>query len=92
MKNWVRAQWFRDGTGTMKFFKGGDLEEGALMTEIPADIVIPWRDFYLLKQWMIENEVDGVVKTDRNEDLKIIHRTLDIIQSLSEKAKEEGAE
>ena len=83
MKSFVRAQWFRDATGTMKFFKGGELEEAALMTEIPADIVIPWRDFYLLKQWMIENEVDGVVKTDRNEDLKIIHRLLDVVENQS---------
>ena len=83
MKDFVRAQWFRDGTGDMKFFKGGELESGALMTEIPADIVIPWRDYYLLKQWMIENEVDGVVKTDRNEDLKIIHRLLDVVENQS---------
>jgi len=89
MRSWVNAQWFRDASGSMKFFKGGELDEGALMTEIPADIVIPWRAYYLLKEWMIENDADRIVHTNRDEDLKIIHRTLDIIQSLSEKARKE---
>lgn len=92
MKYWQPPTWFRDAsTQSMKFFKGGELEEVALMTELEAEIVIPWRAYHTLKQWIIENDADGVIKTDRTEDLKIIHRLLDVVetQSLQGSAKSE---
>ena len=33
-----------------------------------------------LKNWMAENDPHGVIRTDRKEDLKIIHRLLDVIE------------
>ena len=57
--------------------------------ESEPDIRMDRIAYDFLKRWMVENDPHGVIRTDRREDLKIIHKTLDIIQSLSEKAKKE---
>ena len=63
-------------------------EEGAFLPDDPI-VAIGRRQYEMLKDWMVDNDPHGVIRTDRKEDLKIIHKTLDIIQSLSEKAREE---
>ncbi len=84
---WWKGGWIRDAMGNLRFFKAQMMTEGAWASDQEADIMVDWRAYCLLKEWMIENDMDRIVHTNRDEDLKIIHRTLDIVQSLSEKAK-----
>ena len=43
------------------------------------NIVIPWRVYKYDLLPYIEKHERGVLRTDRDEDLKIIHRLLDIL-------------
>ena len=86
---WWPGGWIRGDMGELRFYRAQEMKEGAWSNDVEPDIVIGWRDYYLLKRWMIENDKDSIVHTNRDEDLKVIHRLLDIVQSLSGKAKGE---
>ena len=77
-KMWCKSFWYKDYARDGLCFKyGGYLEEGEI---IEPDLVLPAMAYVELKQWMIENDADGVIRTDRKEDLKLIHRLVDIIE------------
>ena len=77
-------------TDSYCFFKFPE-GEGAFIADEPI-VALSRRQYEMLKNWMVDNNPHGVIRTDRKEDLKIIHKTLDIIQSLSESAKKETKE
>ena len=52
------------------------------MSEPEILISIPRDDYEDLKEWMIEHDPHGTFKTDRKEDLKLIHRLLDIQEKM----------
>jgi len=56
--------------------------EGATDDEIVEKVVIPRDDYEDLKVWMRDNDPFGQFLTDRKEDLKIIHKLLDIQEKL----------
>jgi len=56
--------------------------EGAAMDEINEKVVIPRDDYENLKQWMKDNDPYGTFQTNRKEDLKIIHRLMDIQEKM----------
>lgn len=58
-------------------------EEMARGGELDAPIcVIPREAYDELKDWMADNDPHGVIRTDRKEDLKIIHRLLDVQEKM----------
>jgi len=61
----------------LEYYPDEYVEEGALIGE-PA-IRIPMDAYWRLKEWMLENDPDRILRTDREEDLKIIHRLLDVL-------------
>ena len=88
MKEHVNAMWWSNKFGDLVYFPGGELESGALDTEKACKeagielIIIPWRAYMGLKDWMLENDRDRVVISNREEDLKVIHRLLDIQEKM----------
>ena len=78
-KVWFKPRWFRDvSRDCLTFVRGGLWEEGSEIKDEDC-IRIPTEAYLYLREWMIENDV-GVVKTDRTEDLKIIHRLIDLLE------------
>jgi hypothetical protein len=55
----------------------GEYEAGAFLD---ASKWLDWHEYQDLLTYMKENERDGLLRTDRTEDLKIIHRLLDILE------------
>jgi hypothetical protein len=75
--------WHRDvRTGALCFYKGGFIEESELLEAREPNIVIPWRAYNSLVQY-IEKSERGVLRTDRDEDVKIIHELIDIIKKMA---------
>jgi hypothetical protein len=60
--------------------KAGEYEVGSMTEPKDIEIEIPRYAYEQLKQWMVLNDPDGVIRTDRREDLKIIHQILDIME------------
>ena len=77
MKDWWQGGWMHEPIRGLCYWRPQQLEEG--MEAPPPDIVIPDKAYYHLKEWLKEHE-HHIVKTDRTEDLKIIHRLLDIMR------------
>lgn len=85
MKEFVPARWFRNyTTGDYVYWPGGSLDVGE---EPPKDVLIfiPRRAVEVLKEYLLKEEPEGLLHTDRTEDLKIIHRLLDILKAVEEK-------
>ena len=83
MKMYHEFFWYRDfARDSLCYKQGGYHEEGMA---VKPDLVLPMEAYLELKQWMIENDADGVIRTDRKEDLKLIHRLVDIIERGVEK-------
>jgi len=88
MKEYVNPQWMRNAFHDLIYFPGGDLEVGAFDTEEACKeagielIRIPWRAYMILKEWMLIHDPDRVVVSNREEDLKLIHRLLDIQEKM----------
>ena len=61
--------------------------EGATYEELKEKVVMSREDYEDLKEWMKENDPYGQFHTDRKEDLKIIHKLLDIQMKVAEKLK-----
>lgn len=81
MKYWQKPFWRRDiPNRRLCFYPGGMGEEGALIDD-DLFTCIPFDAYEHLKQWMKENDPYGVIRTDRVEDLKIIHRLLDLMEA-----------
>ena len=69
-------------TASIVFFRRRYVEASDLhdpKKQPKPDIVIDRRAYYDLLDWIKEHERD-IVKTDRTEDLKIIHRLLDVLE------------
>jgi len=56
--------------------------EKATFDEVVEKVVIPRDDYDDLKVWMKDNDPFGQFQTDRKEDLKIIHKLLDIQEKM----------
>lgn len=78
----VPATWhYNRRNGALEFYRRRYIDESELhdpTKQPPPDIVIDRFAYYELKDWMAKNEHD-LIKTDRTEDLKIIHKLLDIL-------------
>ena len=61
-----------------------DIGEGEGIPAPDPKIVIPRHLYEDLKDWMVKNDPHGVIRTDRKEDLKIIHRLIDVHEKLVE--------
>jgi len=61
------------------YINGVDPDE-LMSGNIEPHIIMPRYIYDDLKKWMVENDPHGVIRTDRKEDLKIIHRLFDIIE------------
>lgn len=74
--------WRIDPMGCLVFYRRQFVEESDLgipEKQPKPDIVIDRIAYFHLLDWIKENE-RNIVKTDRTEDLKIIHRLFDIIE------------
>jgi hypothetical protein len=56
--------------------------EGATTDQLIEKVVMSIEDYEDLKEWMKDNDPFGQFQTDRKEDLKIIHRLLDIQEKM----------
>lgn len=77
--SWVQLPAFR----ALCYIPPGDYEEGAMLQDpgsLPGVILIPMLAYEQLLVFIREHE-SGVLKTDRTEDLKIIHKLLEIVQT-----------
>jgi len=77
----VKGGWFKDPSSmAIIYVRQQYVEETELLKRdaVKPEIAIPWRAYVALLDYVKENEKD-IVKTDRTEDLKIIHRLLDIL-------------
>ena len=88
-QEYVRPQWIRGMFGDMLFFPGGHVPVGMCDTEeIEKHLKeqgveytkLSRRAYEMLKRWMVEKDPDRVVMTNRDEDLKVIHRLLDLLE------------
>jgi hypothetical protein len=86
MKEYCKPQWFRNSVHDLIYFPGGELEAGLLDTEEACKaagielVVVPWRAYTDLKEWMLKHDPDRIVASNRDEDLKLINRLVDIIE------------
>ena len=82
MKVEVKAVWVINRmTGALEFYRRQWIDENDLYDpskQPKPNIVIDRYAYMELLDWIKEHERD-IVKTDRTEDLKIIHRLLDIM-------------
>lgn len=79
--NFVEPQWFRDHAGALMFWKGGPIEPGASIDKKNCVVL----DYRMVSQLIPFIKGQGLLaglmeNTSREEDIKIIHRLLDIIQ------------
>ena len=82
MKRWYEGGWHRNPMrDSMVYCPPQEYEEGQIGEQVTIEI--PRREYWQLKEWMVKNDADGVIRTDRKEDLEIIHKTLDIISNYS---------
>ena len=75
---------FDPHTACLVFFRRQYVEESELYDpkkQPKPDIVIDRYAYHDLLDWIKEHERD-IVKTDRTEDLKIIHRLLDVLEKV----------
>jgi hypothetical protein len=79
----IKSRWiYNPSNGALEFYAYQWIDEQDLYdaTKQPKPNIVIHRAAYLdLLDWIKENERD-IVKTDRSEDLKIIHRLLDILE------------
>jgi hypothetical protein len=79
----VPATWYFDGsTNCLVYYERQYIEEQDLLdpkTAPKPTIIISHHAYQDLLDWIKKNE-RNIVKTDRTEDLKILHRFLDILE------------
>lgn len=81
MKYLRKAHWYKNlMSQCLEYYPEAYVEEGTMDKEEPA-VRIPMPAYWKLKEWMLENDPDRILRTDREEDLKIIHRLLDIMEA-----------
>jgi hypothetical protein len=82
MKRYFEGGWFKDiMRQSYNYLPPGEYEEFANLDlgSIQGAISIPKYAYEVLLDYIQKHEI-GVLKTDRAEDLKIIHRLIDVIQ------------
>ena len=72
-------------TASVRLYVIEDEQMARSTTAIEPRIIIPRNDYEDLKEWMKDNDPFGQFVTDRKEDLKIIHRLIDVHQKLVER-------
>ena len=75
--------WTFDTFMNLVYFEGGYFEEATLYDEKQGPqptIKIPFRIYKYELLPFIEKQEKGILRTDRTEDLKILHRLLDIME------------
>jgi hypothetical protein len=78
-KEYVKPAWYKDiSRQQICYFAGGMYEVGTLIEDKP-EIVINRLAYEELLDFIRKNE-HGILSTDRTEDLKIIHRLLDVLE------------
>ena len=79
----VPATWYRDvAIDCLVYFERQYVEEKDLVDpekQPKPSIIISRFAYYDLLDWLKKNE-RNIIKTDRTEDLKILHRLLDIME------------
>jgi len=78
----VEPEWMYDNFHNVVYFEGGFFEESVLydLEKGPKpSIIIPYRTYRELVAFVTKHE-KGIIKTDREEDLKIIHKLLDLLE------------
>jgi len=79
-KVWYEGGWIRDNIGNLRLYRAQEIETASSIYDIEPDVLITWRDYIMLRNWILENDKDGIVHSDRDEDLKIIHRLIDFME------------
>jgi hypothetical protein len=80
MKKWYRGEWYWDiKRQRLCYLPAGEYEEFALDENLEPAIVIDREAYYDLLDFVRKNE-KGVLSTDREEDLKIVHRLIDLME------------
>jgi len=91
MDEYCKPRWYRTVFGDMVWFPGGNIPVGIVGGQELEDFMeendmewvkLPWRAYALLKDWMLENDQDRIIVSNREEDLKVIHRLLDIQEKM----------
>jgi hypothetical protein len=78
-KEYVKPAWYKDvSRQQICYFAGGMYEIGTLIEDKP-EIIINRLAYEELLDFIRKNE-HGILSTDRTEDLKIIHRLLDVLE------------
>lgn len=89
MKAWFNGEWFWDITcQRLVYIPRGEYEPDRLIDveAIENKIVINREAYFDLLEFIKENERGkGILRTDREEDLKLINRLVDIIEKGVEK-------
>jgi hypothetical protein len=80
-RGYPRFQWYSD-IRTQRIILYEIPHEGATPEECREKVVMSREDYEDLKEWMKDNDPYGQFVTDRKEDLKIIHRLLDIQEKM----------
>ncbi len=84
----IRTEWYPGGwqkrgyMGEVWFIPAGNYEIGALFygDDVPKGTVkLSGREYYMLKEFIAHEDPNGIIHTDRSEDLKIIHKLMDIL-------------
>ena len=91
-KRWFKPEWYRDiARQQIMYFEGGSFEEGELLDleKTPPRIIMSRMAYEDLLDFIRKNE-KGILSTDREEDLKIIHRLCDILQKSVELGNKES--
>ena len=84
MKVYREPQWIADNAfGDIRHFKGGEVEPNTEISKDMYDVIIPRHGIPALVAFLSEN---GYIKPimdnqSRGEDLKIVHRLIDVIES-----------
>jgi len=80
-RSYPRFQWYSD-IPTQRIILYEIPHEGATLEKLIEKVAMSREDYEDLKEWMKDNDPYGQFVTDRKEDLKIIHRLLDIQEKM----------
>lgn len=88
--NWVPPQWMMDHmTGRIMFWRGGNIEPGSLDFDYDNCIILERRAMMDLIPFLKQHGfLTGLIEHhSRDDDIKIIHRLIDVIQGKKTEAE-----